>query len=109
MSIHPTPILSEEIFGPVAPLVRFGDEAEAITMANETEHGLASYVYTVGPEPRVARRRSTGGGDGRGQPGSHLRPRRTISVASSNRGSAGRAGTKDCHEFLETKYVAASW
>ena len=41
------PILSDEIFGPVAPLVRFGEEAEAIAMANNTEHGLASYVYTT--------------------------------------------------------------
>ena len=40
------PVLSEEIFGPVVPLIRFGDEAEAIAMGNQTEHGLASYVYT---------------------------------------------------------------
>ena len=35
----------EEIFGPVAPLFRFKDEAEAIRMANDTEFGLASYFY----------------------------------------------------------------
>ncbi|MDQ7728248.1 NAD-dependent succinate-semialdehyde dehydrogenase [Halomonas sp. SpR8] len=39
-------IFREEIFGPVAPLFRFKDEAEAIAMANDTEVGLASYVYT---------------------------------------------------------------
>ena len=36
----------EETFGPVAPLFRFRDEAEAMHMANDTEFGLASYLYT---------------------------------------------------------------
>ena len=36
----------EETFGPVAPLFRFGDEAEALQMANDTEFGLPSYLYT---------------------------------------------------------------
>jgi succinate-semialdehyde dehydrogenase/glutarate-semialdehyde dehydrogenase len=35
----------EEMFGPVAPLFRFRDEAEAITLANATEYGLAGYFY----------------------------------------------------------------
>jgi succinate-semialdehyde dehydrogenase/glutarate-semialdehyde dehydrogenase len=36
----------EEIFGPVAPVTAFDDEDEAIRLANDTEYGLASYVYT---------------------------------------------------------------
>lgn len=36
----------EEIFGPVAPLYRFNTEEEAISRANDTEYGLAAYVYT---------------------------------------------------------------
>jgi len=36
----------EETFGPVAPLIRFRTEAEALSMANDTEFGLASYLYT---------------------------------------------------------------
>ncbi len=36
----------EEIFGPVAPLYRFETEEEAIASANDTEYGLAAYVYT---------------------------------------------------------------
>ncbi|RTM06201.1 MAG: NAD-dependent succinate-semialdehyde dehydrogenase [Hyphomicrobiales bacterium] len=36
----------EEIFGPVAPISRFEDEAEVIAKANDTEYGLAAYIYT---------------------------------------------------------------
>ncbi|WP_313816531.1 NAD-dependent succinate-semialdehyde dehydrogenase [Citricoccus sp.] len=36
----------EEIFGPVAPVVTFTDEDEAVSIANSTEYGLASYVFT---------------------------------------------------------------
>ena len=39
-------VAREETFGPVAPLFRFRDEAEALRMANDTEFGLASYLYT---------------------------------------------------------------
>lgn len=39
-------VFREEIFGPVAPVFRFSTEAEAIAMANDTEFGLASYIYT---------------------------------------------------------------
>ena len=40
------PVFRKEIFGPVAPLVRFSSEAEAISLANDTEFGLAAYFYT---------------------------------------------------------------
>ncbi|MGR9244113.1 NAD-dependent succinate-semialdehyde dehydrogenase (plasmid) [Rhizobium leguminosarum] len=39
-------LASEETFGPVAPLFRFGDEAEAIAIANDTPFGLAAYFFT---------------------------------------------------------------
>lgn len=39
-------IAHEEIFGPVAPVYRFHTEDEAITLANDTEYGLAAYIYT---------------------------------------------------------------
>ena len=39
-------VCSEETFGPVAPLFRFDDEAEAIRVANDTPFGLAAYFYT---------------------------------------------------------------
>ena len=39
-------MMKEEIFGPVVSLQSFEDEAEAIRKANDTEYGLAAYVYT---------------------------------------------------------------
>jgi succinate-semialdehyde dehydrogenase/glutarate-semialdehyde dehydrogenase len=49
-------VCREEIFGPVAPVLRFRDEAEAVALANDTAYGLASYVYTrdIGRFFRVA-------------------------------------------------------
>ena len=41
-----TRVAQEEIFGPVAPIFTFSEEAEALELANETEYGLASYVFT---------------------------------------------------------------
>ncbi|MDR3472591.1 MAG: aldehyde dehydrogenase family protein, partial [Devosia sp.] len=39
-------ILTEETFGPVAPLIAFDTEAEAVRLANDTEFGLASYLFS---------------------------------------------------------------
>ena len=49
-------VFREEIFGPVAPVFKFSGEEEAIAMANDTEFGLAAYVYTenMGRSWRVA-------------------------------------------------------
>lgn len=41
-----SPLAQTELFSPVAPIIRFQDEAEAIQMANATEFGLASYFYS---------------------------------------------------------------
>jgi succinate-semialdehyde dehydrogenase/glutarate-semialdehyde dehydrogenase len=47
VDVHPeSEINTQEIFGPVAPIVTFTTEEEAIARANDTEYGLASYVYT---------------------------------------------------------------
>jgi succinate-semialdehyde dehydrogenase/glutarate-semialdehyde dehydrogenase len=39
-------IVQEEIFGPVAPVIRFHSDAELIEMANDTIYGLAAYFYS---------------------------------------------------------------
>jgi len=39
-------VATEEIFGPVAPLIKFDTEEEVLALANDTEVGLASYIYT---------------------------------------------------------------
>jgi succinate-semialdehyde dehydrogenase/glutarate-semialdehyde dehydrogenase len=48
--------MREETFGPVAPVVKFTDEAEVIRLANNTDYGLASYFYSrdIGRIFRVA-------------------------------------------------------
>ncbi len=39
-------IFREETFGPVAPIISYKDTEEVIKMANDTEYGLAAYIYT---------------------------------------------------------------
>lgn len=41
-------VWSEEIFGPVLPIMPFHTEEGAIELANDTEYGLGAYVYTTG-------------------------------------------------------------
>lgn len=59
---HDAPVMREEIFGPVAGLVPFDDEEEAVRLANDTKYGLAAAVWTSNLERghRVAGRMNTG-------------------------------------------------
>ncbi|MCA9491252.1 MAG: aldehyde dehydrogenase family protein, partial [Myxococcales bacterium] len=43
---HDAPVMREEIFGPVMPIVPFESTEDALRMANDTEYGLASFVFT---------------------------------------------------------------
>ena len=71
-------LMKEETFGPVAPLVRFKTEQEAIAMANDTIYGLASYFYTRDIARALARRRSARVRHGRHQHGHHLHRSRAV-------------------------------
>jgi acyl-CoA reductase-like NAD-dependent aldehyde dehydrogenase len=55
-------LMQEETFGPILPIVPFDNEEEAITMANNTEYGLSSEIYTTDLEKaeRVAKRLESG-------------------------------------------------
>ena len=45
--VHPyMKIIKEEIFGPVAAIIKFKDEAQVVEMANNTTYGLAAYIFT---------------------------------------------------------------
>ena len=97
-------ILNEEIFGPVAPIVRFKDEDEAIRIANDTEYGLVSYAFTqdLTRGMRLIERLDTGmTGLNTGLVSNAAAP--FGGVKQSGLGREG--GLEGIHEYLETKYV----
>ena len=102
------PILANEIFGPVAPLVRFRDEAGAIEMANDTDAGLIAYVMSS----------DLGHGLAVGQQleaGLVALNRGIISDASAPFGGVKESGIgreggfEGIEEYIERKYVASTW
>ncbi len=102
------PILGHEIFGPVAPIVTFETEDEAVALANATPYGLAAYLYTedLARGLRVAEAIETGMvGVNRGLISDPAAP--FGGVKESGLGREG--GHEGMMAFLETKYVAASW
>jgi succinate-semialdehyde dehydrogenase/glutarate-semialdehyde dehydrogenase len=101
-------ILTEEIFGPVAPIVRFSDADQAIKMANNTEYGLVSYLYTADLRQalRVAEALEAGMvGINRGVVSDPAAP--FGGVKQSGLGREG--GHEGMLEFTETKYIAVDW
>jgi succinate-semialdehyde dehydrogenase / glutarate-semialdehyde dehydrogenase len=102
------PVLAEEIFGPVAPIVTFDSEAEAVKMANASEHGLVSYVYTgdLARGLRVAEALESGMvGLNRGLVSEPAAP--FGGVKQSGLGREG--GHEGLLEYTESKYIAVSW
>jgi succinate-semialdehyde dehydrogenase/glutarate-semialdehyde dehydrogenase len=101
-------ILGEEIFGPVAPVVRFTDTDQAIAMANSTEYGLVSYLYTqdLRRALQVAEALEAGMvGVNRGVVSDPAAP--FGGVKQSGLGREG--GHEGLLEFTETKYIAVDW
>ena len=101
-------ILNTEIFGPVAPVVRFTDEAEAVRWANATEFGLVAYVYTrdLRRGLRVSEALESGMiGLNRGLVSDPAAP--FGGVKQSGLGREG--GHEGLLEYTETKYIATDW
>ena len=101
-------ILNTEIFGPVAPVVRFTDEADAIRWANATEFGLVAYVYTQDLRRglRVSEALESGMiGLNRGLVSDPAAP--FGGVKQSGLGREG--GHEGLLEYTETKYIATDW
>lgn len=98
----------DEIFGPVAPLYRFSTEDEAVRLANNTEYGLAAYVFTTDLKRGLAVA-------GRLEAGMVALNRGLVSdpaapfggVKQSGLGREG--GVHGIAEFMEPKYIAASF
>jgi succinate-semialdehyde dehydrogenase/glutarate-semialdehyde dehydrogenase len=101
-------ILSEEIFGPVAPIVRFASQDEAIALANNTEYGLVSYLYSADLRRslQVAEALEAGMvGINRGMVSDPAAP-----FGGVKQSGLGREGGHDgLLEFTETKYIAVEW
>src|SRR5262245_17312125 len=97
-------VAREETFGPVAPLFRFRDEAEAIRLANDTEFGLAAYFYgrDIGRVWRVAEALEYGiVGINTGIISTEVAP-----FGGVKESGLGREGSKyGIEEFLEIKYL----
>ena len=94
----------EETFGPLAPVYRFADEAQALAMANDTEFGLAAYFYArdVGRIWRVADGLEYGiVGINTGLISTEVAP-----FGGMKESGIGREGSKyGIEEFLEVKYL----
>jgi succinate-semialdehyde dehydrogenase/glutarate-semialdehyde dehydrogenase len=98
-------ILREEVFGPVAPVITFRDEGEAIEQANDTEFGLVGYVYTrdVARVFRVGEHLETGMvGLNTGLVSNAAAPFGGIKHSGFGR----EGGAEGIDEYLETKYLA---
>ena len=103
-----SPITGEEIFGPIAPVIPFTDTDAMIDQANDTEMGLAAYVYTEDLRRglQVSERLQSGMvGLNRGAMSDPAAP-----FGGMKQSGLGREGASEgIYEFCETQYIAASW
>ncbi|MEI7931222.1 MAG: NAD-dependent succinate-semialdehyde dehydrogenase [Actinomycetes bacterium] len=98
------PILNNEVFGPVAPIVIFDGDAEAIELANATEYGLISYVYSSDLKRAIRTAEAIESGMVAINRGVISDPAAPFGgVKQSGLGREG--GFAGIYEFLETKYI----
>ena len=98
------PILNHEVFGPVAPIVTFESDEEAIALANATEYGLIAYVYSGDLKRAIRTAEALEYGMVAINRGVISDPAAPFGgVKQSGLGREG--GFAGIHEFLETKYI----
>ena len=98
------PILANEVFGPVAPIVTFDTDEEAIALANDTEYGLISYIYSSDLKRALRTAEALESGMVAVNRGVISDPAAPFGgVKQSGLGREG--GFAGIHEFLETKYI----
>ena len=98
------PILAQEVFGPVAPIVTFSSDEEAIALANATEYGLIAYVYSGDLKRAIRASEAIEAGMVAINRGVISDPAAPFGgVKQSGLGREG--GFAGIHEFLETKYI----
>jgi succinate-semialdehyde dehydrogenase / glutarate-semialdehyde dehydrogenase len=100
--------LNDEIFGPVAAIQRFSDEADVIARANDTEYGLVAYVYTRDLKRGLAVSEKLDFGMvglNRGLVSDPAAP-----FGGVKQSGLGREGGKEgMLEFMETQYISTHW
>ena len=97
-------ILNNEIFGPVAPIVLFDTDEEGIALANDTEYGLISYVFSADLKRAIRTAEALESGMVAINRGGISDPAAPFGgVKQSGLGREG--GFAGIHEFLETKYI----
>jgi succinate-semialdehyde dehydrogenase/glutarate-semialdehyde dehydrogenase len=97
-------ILNHEVFGPVAPIVTFDTDAEAIQLANSTDFGLISYVFTKDLARAIRTAEAIESGMVAINKGVISDP--AAPFGGVKQSGLGREGGFDgIHEFLETKYI----
>jgi succinate-semialdehyde dehydrogenase/glutarate-semialdehyde dehydrogenase len=98
------PILLHEIFGPVAPIVIFDTDAEGIALANDTEFGLISYVFSANLTRALRTAEAMESGMVAINKGVISDP--AAPFGGVKQSGLGREGGFDgIHEFLQTKYI----
>jgi succinate-semialdehyde dehydrogenase/glutarate-semialdehyde dehydrogenase len=98
------PILNHEIFGPVAPVVIFDTDAEGIALANDTEFGLISYVFSSDLARALRTAEAMESGMVAINKGVISDP--AAPFGGVKQSGLGREGGFDgIHEFLQTKYI----
>ena len=94
----------EEVFGPVAPIIGFDTEEEGIAAANDTEYGLASYIFTESLDRALRVAEALESGMVGVNRGSSPIPPPFGGVKESGFGREG--GYEGIEEYLDTKYIA---